>query len=159
MLELPIEQLVVGDSREFLDQFLANHKLAVLATLDKHDHNQPEAAVLEYSHLETLELIFDTYQMFRKYGNLLAHPRVALVIGWEGEQTLQYEGIAQELVDPELFKCRAVHLDKFPDAVKFEEYAGMKYFKIAPTWIRYTNLSQFPWKRLEMNFPAGLLDI
>ena len=33
----------------------------------------------------------------RKFANLRADPRVALLIGWEAEQTVQYEGIAELL--------------------------------------------------------------
>jgi hypothetical protein len=147
--DLPIENLDVADKYDFLYEFLRRHRLAVLATANS--RNQPEAAVVEFSQLKNLELVFDTYEMFRKYGNLLTNSKVAFVIGWDNA-TLQYEGEAVELFEPELEMYRAVHLQKFPDAIKFEDYAGMKYFKVLPKWIRYLDVSSIPWKRIELRF-------
>ncbi len=148
--DLPIEELHVADKMSFVYDFLRQHTLAVLATANL--GNQPEAAVIEFSELPTLEVVFDTYSIFRKYSNLLSNPCVALAVGWERDATLQYEGRALELSAPDLEACRAVHLRKFPDAIRFEQFAGMRYFKIIPKWIRYTELSCFPWRRFELQF-------
>lgn len=146
----PVQESDIADKAAFVYQFLRQHTLAVLATADL--NNQPEAAVVEFSELQTLELVFDTYSYFRKYANLSSNQKVALVIGWDNDATLQYEGIAVELNEPELGVCRTVHLQKFPDAIQYEEYAGMKYFKIRPKWIRYTDLASIPWRRFELHF-------
>lgn len=148
--QLPVVDFDIEDKEGFVYQFLGRHTLAVLATTDL--TNQPEAAVIEFSELKTLELVFDTYSIFRKYKNMLSNQRVALVIGWDCNTTLQYEGRAVELEGPELEASRAVHLQKFPDAIQFEQYEGMKYFKVLPTWLRYTDMSGFPWKRFELQF-------
>lgn len=148
--DLPVVLFEPVDKIKFVYEFIARHRLAALCTVD--ERGRPEAAVVEVSALDGLEVIFDTYAIFRKYRNLSVNPRVALVIGWDDDVTLQYEGIACELIESELDRCRSVHLEKFPHAVKFEEFAGMKYFKIVPTWIRYTDLETFPWKRFEIAF-------
>ena len=147
--EFPVENLQVGDPKRLIYEFLSKRTLAVLATADG---MQPEAAVIEYSVLPNLELIFDTDTSFRKYRNLLSNPRVALAIGWDGNVTVQYEGLAKDLNESELGRYRNTHLEKFPDAIKFEEFIGIKYFKIVPRWIRYTDLGNFPWKRFEVRF-------
>jgi hypothetical protein len=36
----------------------------------------------------------------RKYANVTRNGRVALVIGWDDEQTVQLEGMAEEIQDP-----------------------------------------------------------
>jgi pyridoxine/pyridoxamine 5'-phosphate oxidase len=43
----------------------------------------PQAAVVGFAVTDALEIIFDTVATSRKYRNLRADPRVALVIGWE----------------------------------------------------------------------------
>src|SRR5439155_10480520 len=49
-----------------------------------------------------LEIVFDTVKTTRKHPNLMARPQCSFVIGWTGEQTVQYEGEAQELHGSEL---------------------------------------------------------
>lgn len=148
--ELPVVALDVADKQRFVYEFLQRHTLALVSTVTA--NNRPEAAVVEFSALESLELIFDTYTVFRKYQNLQQNPYVAVVVGWDKHITVQYEGRAIELDQPELSIYRDVHLRKFPEAIAFEQYAGMKYFKIVPHMIRYTDLSEFPWKRLLLHF-------
>jgi uncharacterized pyridoxamine 5'-phosphate oxidase family protein len=147
--ELPVEKLVVADPHRFLYDFFGRYKLAVLSTVDG---STPEAAVIQYSELTSLELIFETSESYRKYRNMQSNPRVALVVGWDDFQTVQYEGIASELTEPERQKCREVHLKKFPEAVVFEEFSGNTYFKVKPLWIRYTDHTEFPRKRFEIKF-------
>ena len=75
-----------------------------------------------------------------------------MVIGWE-PATIQYEGIAVELSGKELEEYKQVHFQKFPEAVKFEKL-GVKFFKIIPKWVRYTNVYEQPWEVFEIKFPA-----
>jgi hypothetical protein len=42
------------------------------------------------------EIIFDTVPSSRKYPNLIARPVCSFVVGWAGEQTVQFEGHATE---------------------------------------------------------------
>jgi hypothetical protein len=150
---LPVEELAAADKINFLYTFFSQHTLAALATVSK--NNKPEVAIVEFSVLANLELIFDTYSTFRKYNNLLANPSIALVIGWDKNITVQYEGDTLELKGNELETCRNIHLKRFPDAIKFEQYFGMKYFKITPAWIRYLDTNLFPWKKVELQFSNG----
>lgn len=123
----------------------------MLATIHT-DKACPEAAVLEFSETDDLEIIFDTFSTYRKYKNLQDNPKIALVIGWDGDITVQYEGIAKELSGEELEQCKRIHIQKLPKAVKFENMKVVRYFKVKPTWIRYSDLSKDPWEVFEADF-------
>jgi hypothetical protein len=71
---------------------------------------------------------------------------VSLVIGWEDERTVQYEGNATLLQDgPELERLKAAYFKKTPAARKWEGAEGNVYFKVEPGWIRFTDLNTDPW--------------
>lgn len=133
--------------RNLIDQ----SKLAVLSTVTPEDTS--ESAVVEISTTDKLELIFDTLPTFRKYKNLASNQNVSVVIGWE-PTTVQYEGVAAELNGKELEEYKRIHFQKFPEAVKFEEL-GIRFFKIIPKWIRFTDVSKQPWEVFEIEFPSG----
>ena len=62
----------------------------------------PQAAVIGVAVTDRWELLFDTVTQSRKHQNLVKNPRVAFVIGWEHERTVQYEGIAELPPEAEL---------------------------------------------------------
>ncbi|MBI2405237.1 pyridoxamine 5'-phosphate oxidase family protein [Candidatus Gottesmanbacteria bacterium] len=137
--------------KRILRDLINQSKLAVLSTATS--ENTSESAVVEISASDNLELIFDTLPSFRKYKNLKNNRNVSVVIGWE-PATIQYEGIAVELEDKELEEYKQIHFQKFPEAVKFEEL-GIRFFKIIPKWIRYTDVSKQPWEVFEIEFPVS----
>ena len=137
--------------KEIIRNLINQSKLAVLSTVTP--ENTSESAVIEISARDNLELIFDTLPTFRKYRNLKNNPDISVVIGWE-PVTVQYDGVAMELDGKELEEYRQIHLQKFPEAVKFEKF-GIRFFKITPQWIRYTNVSKQPWEVFEIKFFTG----
>src|SRR5688572_23078061 len=96
----------MDDKREKILQFIKKHDIGVIATTDT---VKPEAAVIEYGETDDLELIFDTFVSSRKYQNLSQNPRVAFVIGWDDNITVQYEGEAVELNGEEVEKYKAIY--------------------------------------------------
>ena len=69
------------------------------------------------------------------------NPRVALVIGWENETTVQYEGVARVLsdVEKELFE---VYFDQFPEGKeRKQKWKDIVHFCVEPSWIRYSNFN------------------
>ena len=90
------------------------------------------------------ELLFDTVTQSRKHQNLVKNPRVAFVIGWEHERTVQYEGIAEIPTEAELPDVQAHYFDRFPDGPTRQTWPGLVYWRVRPTWIRYGNLSVNP---------------
>jgi len=59
--------------------------------------------------------VFDTAARSRKCANLRAFPRVAVVIGWDDEVTLQCEGDAEVVTGPERDRCLAAYVAQYPD--------------------------------------------
>lgn len=139
-----------SDLIRLVENFIGRHHLAVLATISP--QNSPEAAVIEFSQRKDLEIIFDTFSTFRKYKNIRNNPKVALVIGWDEEISVQYEGIAQELTGEELKECKDIHICKLPDSEKFTRMRNICFFKVRPQWIRYLDLRSEPWETLELTF-------
>jgi pyridoxine/pyridoxamine 5'-phosphate oxidase len=78
-----------------LYRFIAQGKLGVLSSVSP--SGAPQSALVGIAVTEDLQIVFDTVKTSRKYGNLKARPACSFVFGWTGEQTVQYEGIAEEL--------------------------------------------------------------
>lgn len=136
--------------RKHVIDFLKQHTLAVMATTAANGH--PQAAVVEFSETDDLEIIFDTFSSYRKYKNLQRDARVAFAIGWDDDETVQYQGVAHQLSGGELKKYQSIHLTKLPKAKKFVGMEQTRYFKVTPTWIRYSNLRVNPWEVFEVTF-------
>lgn len=112
----------------------------------------PESACVEFGN-DALTIIFDTNRDSRKFKNIQRNPKVSLVIGWEDERTVQYEGTATLLEEgPELEHLKQVYFKKSPEAQKWEMTEGNVYFKVEPKWIRYTDLNMSPWDISEFKF-------
>ena len=98
---------------EFLYNFISKNKYAVLSTVTK--DNLPEAALVGIAVTTGLQIIFDTVSASRKYQNLIANPAIAFVMGWDNEQTIQYEGAAIIPTTGELDKLLEIYFKVFPD--------------------------------------------
>lgn len=133
-------------TKQELYAFLASRDLAVLATINA--AYTPEAALVGYAVTPDLEIVFDTVKSSRKYLNLVANPRVALVIGWEDEVTMQYEGEAE----PARHDDREIYFQKFPDGRDRLKWPGIAHFKIRPLWIRYCDYKKTSDRIFEMTF-------
>lgn len=136
------------DNKQIILDFIKKQKLAVLSTVDK--DNKPESAVLEFGETDSLEIIFDTFDSSRKYRNLQTNKNVSFVIGWDENITVQYEGVAEELMDEEKKKYQKVYWIKNPRAKRWARREGIAYFKVTPRWIRYSDLNKAPWEIFEI---------
>jgi hypothetical protein len=84
------------------------------------------------------------------------NPRVAFVVGWDQEITVQFEGDASELTESELHYYKSIYFKKWPDGRARELWPGICYFKVAPKWIRYGDFNQQPPRIVEKSFsPIG----
>ena len=99
----------------------------------------PEAALVGYAVTPEFELVFDTTDATRKCPNLRANPAIAFVIGWEGWETVQYEGMADEPAGEERERLLKIYLEAFPDGVARQEWPGITYFRVRPRWIRFSS--------------------
>lgn len=132
---------------------MRSRKLAVLASVSP--EGAPEAAMMGIAVTPGLEIIFDTVRSARKYANLLANPRVALVIGGEGEITVQYEGVAEELGGDMLRSYQDVYFGTYPDGCDRLKWPGITYFRVNPRWVRYSNFNENDREITEFEFPAN----
>jgi len=133
-------------TKERLYELLRRHRLAVLATVGEASPDlagQPEAAVVGIAVTPDCEIVFDTVRSARKYRNLVERPRVALVIGWKQETTIQYEGVVRELAGSEDEPYREAYYAVFPEGrERTARWEGLVHFVVKPTWIRFSDYNE-----------------
>ena len=122
--------------RRGLLAFLRKQRYCVQASVAA--SGAPQAAVVGYAVSDRLELIFDTFASTRKAQNLRRDARIALVV-WEGEQTLQLEGLADEPTGDDLQRLKQLYLATFPDGVERESWPGISYLRVQPQWARFSD--------------------
>jgi pyridoxine/pyridoxamine 5'-phosphate oxidase len=123
----------------------------VLSTLA--ETGAPQSALVGIAVNANLEIIFDTVKTSRKYPNLIARHRCSFVIGWAGEQSVQYEGEAAELQGQELKRCQEVYFQAWPECRTHLTWPGIVYLVVRPRWIRYSDFDQNPPIIQEFTFP------
>ena len=116
-------------------EFMNKERLAVLSTVT--EAGQPQSALMGMAITPQLEIIFDTVKSSRKYPNLKKNPHVAWVVGCTTEVSVQYEGLAEELAGEELAEYKKTYFTAFPDGAIRENWPGITYFVVRPTWVRY----------------------
>ena len=125
-----------------LFRFIAQSRLGVLSSIGP--AGTPQSALVGIAVTENLEIIFDTVKSSRIYGNLVASPTCSFVFGWSGEQTVQYEGTAEELVEERLQRYQNVYFRAWPDGPARLSWPGIVYFLVRPKWVRYSDFDQNP---------------
>jgi len=114
----------------------------------------PQAAIVGFAVSDQFEIVFDTLGSTRKAENLRKNPRIALVIGgWTAgdERTVQYEGEAEEPVGAERERMTEIYYSVYPDGRERAKWPGLTYFRVKPTWIRYSDYNQNPPEVVEFN--------
>jgi len=112
---------------------------------------RPQAALLDIAVSPDLKIVFETTDQTRKFANLRADPRVALVIGGMGEETLQYDGVVERLSERETEQARAHYISVFPQKFTHQNWPGNYYFQVRPLWVRFSNYHR-PRKVEEFRF-------
>lgn len=130
-------------------EFLKSHKVAVIATT--HANGSPEAAVIDFSVRDDLEIVFDTFNNTRKYENLLHNPAAAFVVGWDGNITIQYEGRAEPVPENDVPRYQREHTERVPEEREFIA-RGAIIFRVRPRWIRYSDFTSDPPTIVELTF-------
>ncbi|MBB6145909.1 pyridoxine/pyridoxamine 5'-phosphate oxidase [Silvibacterium bohemicum] len=119
--------------------FIRSRKLAVVSSLGP--QGEPQSALVGIAVSPDLEIVFDTVKTSRKYPNLKADPRISAVIGWEEEQTLQYEGLAMEPDGEDLVRAKEIYFGAWPDGKERQLWPGIAYFRVRPRWLRYSDFA------------------
>lgn len=135
--------------KKALVDFILARGLGVVSTTS--EKGLPEAALVNLVVTDALELVFYTLQDARKCTNLRRDPHIAVVIGWNDEKTLQYEGIADEPAGSELERLKQVYAASRPDAATQMGWPGLTYFRVRPKWVRLSDYGS-RWSVEEMTF-------
>ncbi len=122
--------------------FMVQHRYGVISSIAR--DASPQSALVGIATSPELEIIFDTVKSSRKYPNLIERPRCSFVVGWSGEQTLQYEGVAEEPTGAALQRYQEIYFAAWPDGLARLSWPGIAYFVVHPTWIRYSDFDQNP---------------
>lgn len=141
--------------------FLRRYKLAVVATLGAPGSpasdpiqasapGAPQAAVVGVAVSDQLEIVFDTLESTRKYANLVADPRIALVIGWDDAITAQIEGVADVPGGAELDRLRECYFGPYPDGRERLAWPGITHVRVRPTWVRLSDFTREPPSIVEL---------
>jgi PPOX class probable F420-dependent enzyme len=119
-----------------LIRFVQRQKLGVVSSLAP--DGAPQAAVVGIATSEAGEIVFDTLGSSRKAGNLRRDPRVSLVV-WQGEATVQLDGLADEPRGADRDRLREVYFAAYPDGRERLAWPGLTHFRIVPTWGRFSD--------------------
>jgi hypothetical protein len=128
--------------RKDIYSFMARQRYGVVSSVSPDGVSQ--SALVGIAVTPELEIIFDTLNSTRKYRNLCEHPRCSFVVGWEGERTVQYEGVATEPNGAELERFQETYFAVWPECLAHLSWPGITYFVVTPKWIRYSDYDQNP---------------
>lgn len=145
--------LTPADHTTILKHLRAN-TLGVLSTLHP-KLPQPESALVAFAETDQLELYFQTRSTSRKFRNLAVQRNVSFVIGWslDDYRTLQYQGVAEFLRDEaEREACKDLFRAKNSPAASHLDHPETQFFKITPTWLRYSDYGAHPPSIIEAAF-------
>jgi uncharacterized pyridoxamine 5'-phosphate oxidase family protein len=145
-------------TRQEVYEFIRAETLAVFGTISP--EGKPQAALVGIAVTEDLEIIFDTLRVTRKFRNIQHNPAASFVIGCTREVTVQYEGIARELLGAdELKHYQQIYFAKWPDGPTRLTWEGITYIVVKPAWIRFSDFLATPPRigEIELSRPeAGL---
>jgi len=131
-------------------EFLRSNRLGVLSTLGS--AGEPQSALVGIATTPEFEIVFDCVAQSRKFVNLKREARAAFVVGWQGEVTVQFEGVAKQISSTELGKYHEIYFQAFADGPVRLKWEGISYFVVAPKWIRYSDFGQSPPEIEEFTF-------
>ena len=112
----------------------------------------PQAAIVGIVVSDRFEVFFDTLTSSRKAVNLRHNSAAALVIGPAAAgavRTVQLEGAADEPTGTELERLLELYFARFPDGRERQQWPGITYWRVSPTWLRYSDFSFDPPEIIE----------
>jgi hypothetical protein len=123
-------------------QFLSRQTLGVVGSISL--EGTAQAALVGIAVTRELEIIFDTVSSSRKFRNLMNNPRCSFVVGWTGEITVQFEGVAFQPQGAELARYQKIYFATWPNGPARLSWPGIAYLVVRPRWIRYSDFDQNP---------------
>jgi uncharacterized protein YhbP (UPF0306 family) len=138
-----------SDLRQVCD-FIRREGRGVVATVSA--TGSPQAALVGLAALDDGTLIFNSHDCARKIENLGICARVAVVVGTEGDVTLQLEGTAAVLVGGERERSGAAYNDVFPGSRALTD--GFEVVEVRPDWVRVYDASTETPRVLEADWTS-----
>jgi hypothetical protein len=141
---------VTGADRHKLLAFMRQEPYAVQASVTA--RSAPQAAIVGVVVTDRFEVFFDTLASSRKAVNLRHNSAAAVVIGPAAagsERTVQLEGVAEEPTGAELERLLELYFARFPDGRERRRLPGIAYWRVRPTWLRYSDFSVDPPEIIE----------
>jgi len=132
--------------------FMARFRYGVISSTSR--NGTPQSALVGIAVTQDLEVVFGTEKSSRKYPNLIERPMCSFVVGWSGEQTVQFEGVAVEPEGTELERVQKAYYLAWPDGPARLLWPNIAYFVVQPRWIRFSDFDQVPPMIVEVGFPA-----
>jgi hypothetical protein len=111
------------------------------------DDGMPQAAIVGVVVSEQFEVFFDTLGSSRKASNLRRRPHAAMVLGPTAAgsaHTLQLEGRVDEPRGADLDRLLELYFARFPDGRDRQRLPDITYWRLRPTWIRFSDFSVDP---------------
>lgn len=124
-----------------LISLLGRQQFAVVSTLGS--DGRPQAAVVGVALTPDGTLVLDTLERTNKAQNLRRDTRTAVVL-WDGAQTAQVEGHAEEPKGDERARAVTAYLARFADGQERVAWPGITYFVVRPRWVRWTDFGTTP---------------
>ncbi|HTQ14202.1 MAG TPA: pyridoxamine 5'-phosphate oxidase family protein [Rhizomicrobium sp.] len=131
------ERILTAEKKAELAAYIRRIACGVVSTVDK--SGAPEAAFVFLAVTPGLEIVFETLNTARKFRNVARDPRVALVIGWEDDTSLQIEGLAGEPDEFALEELKPVYYETCPQNRGHLGWPGLTYLRVKPRWLRFSN--------------------
>lgn len=128
--------------KDHLYRFMSKFRYGVVASVSA--GGTPQSALVGIATTPQLEIIFDTVKSSRKYANLVAQPLCSFVVGWGGEQTVQFEGRAFQPTGRDLEQYLELYFSVWPECRTHLSWPDITYFVVQPRWIRYSDYGQGP---------------
>ena len=123
--------------RDDLLAFMRRRRLCVQASVSA--AGAPQAAVVGFAVSDDLEVVFDTVGTTRKMVNLRQNSRIALVIGWDDDQSVQLEGVADEPQGADLERIKRVYFAVHAEGPERQTWKDITYVRVRPIWARYSD--------------------
>jgi len=133
-----------------LYEFMARQRLGVVSSTGP--DGSPQSAVVGIAVTPELEIVFDTLTESRKCQNLFVSQACSLVIGWDNEMTVQYEGLAEDYGKDEEGPWKDIYFRVWPEGRERLSWPGLVYFVVSPKWIRYSDFNKSPPEIVEFIF-------
>ncbi len=125
-----------------LHSFMVRHRFGVVSSTS--GVGTPQSSLVGIAVTPQLEIVFDTVRSSRKYPNLIARPVCSFVVGWAGEQTVQFEGHATEPNGTDLKRYQEIYVAAWPECKPHMNWPDIAYFVVRPRWIRYSDYDHKP---------------